>query len=122
MKQRGFTLLEVLVALAVVALALGALVRAGSSELRAQARLDEVQRGQLAAQTLLAELRLGEPFPAEGLREGRLEQGGLKLRYRITIGPTPDRSIRRAEVQLFRDQETPAPVASITGFLSVGPQ
>lgn len=122
MKQRGFTLLEVLVALAVVALALGALVRAGTSELRAQARLDEVQRGQLAAQTLLAELRLAEAFPAEGLREGRLEQGGMKLRYRITIGPTPDRSIRRAEVQIFRDQEQPAPVASITGFLSVGPR
>jgi general secretion pathway protein I len=122
MKQRGFTLLEVLVALAVVALALGALVRAGTSELRAQARLDEVQRGQLAAQTLLAELRLAEAFPAEGRREGRLEQGGMKLRYRITIGPTPDRSIRRAEVQLFRDQEEPAAVASVTGFLSAGPR
>lgn len=113
--RRGFTLLEVLVALAVVALALGALVGLAGQQIRSIDRQREVLLAEWVAANVLTELRLREPFPETGVREGRTDMGGRPFRWRLTIGATPEPAIRRLELAIA-DGQSNAPVASYTAF------
>lgn len=117
MSARGFTLLEVVVALAVLALTLAALVRATTLETRAQAHADAQEAALGVARRLLVGLRLERDPVLPGRREGVAEEG---LRYRLTIGETPERALLRVEVQIFRPDPSGGevePLASLTGFV-----
>ena len=118
LKVRGFTLLEVLVAIAVVALALTALVRASGQQADALSRQRELTLATWVAEDALAELRLREPFPATGRRSGRAEEGGIAWRWELAISTTDQPAVRRLEIGVHRaDAETDEqPVASVTGF------
>jgi len=77
-QQRGFTLIEVLVALVIVAVAMSAAVRASGQMNQSNALLRDRSLALLAAQNHLAELRLqGVPGPARSAR--RCDQGRLQL-------------------------------------------
>lgn len=111
----GFTLLEVLIALVVVALALTALLGLGGSQAASLERQREHQLAQWVAANVLTELRLREPFPETGAREGRTEMGGRAFRWRLTIGATQEPSMRRLELQVQRGEDA-APIGSFTAF------
>ena len=118
MRTRGFTLLEVLVAIAVVALALTALVRASGQQAEALSRQRELTLATWVAEDVLAELRVREPFPATGRRDGRAEQGGVAWRWQVAISTTDQPAVRRLEVGVYaaeagKDEQR---VASLTGF------
>ena len=117
---RGFTLLEVLIAILLLALALTALVRLAGLEARASAHLRERTLAQWVASNALAETRLREPFPAIGRREGETALGSRRWRWQIDVQGTDEASIRRMEARVF-DADTPdeedAPAASeLIGF------
>jgi general secretion pathway protein I len=121
-RATGFTLLEVLVAVALLGLALTALVRLAGLEARATAQLREATFAQWVAANALAETRLREPFPAPGRREGESRLAGQRWRWRIDVQPTDDISIHRLEVQVFgtrgdsNEFDESAAVAGMTGF------
>lgn len=114
-RNHGFTLLEVLVALAVVALALAALLGLTGSQIASVERQREHLLAEYVAANVLTELRLREPFPPTGVREGRTEMGGRPFRWRLTIGNTPEPAMRRLELSVARG-DTDAPIASFSGF------
>lgn len=122
--QRGFTLLEVLVAVLLLGLALTALVRLAGLEARATAQLRESTFAQWVAANALAETRLREPFPAAGRREGEATLAGRRWRWRIDVVPTDQISIMRMDARVFdaapdaaRDADgDPAALATLTGF------
>jgi general secretion pathway protein I len=118
--SRGFTLLEVLIAILLLALALSALVRLAGLEARASAHLRDRTLAQWVASNALAETRLREPFPAIGRREGEATMGSRRWRWRIDVQGTDEASIRRMEARVF-DADAPdredAPAASeLIGF------
>ena len=118
MKARGFTLLEVLIAIAVIALALTALVRASGQQADALGRERELTLATWVAQDALAELRLREPFPPTGRRSGRAEQAGLAWRWELAVSGTDQPAVRRLEIGVYRAEaaKDEQPVVSITGF------
>lgn len=84
-RQPGFTLIEIIVALAILAVALGALFQAFSTGLRATAVADRKAAAVMLAQSLLD--RIGQDIPlAAGERAG-VSEGGL--RWSIAIAPSP---------------------------------
>jgi len=89
MRQRGFTLIEVVVAFAILALSLGALYQSFSVTLRQSQRIEKRELALLEAQSLLA--RVGKDLPLRaGTTAGRLDS---KLDWSVAIAeyarPTP---------------------------------
>ena len=116
MRVRGFTLLEVLVALAVVALALVALVRATGLSANALARERDVTLATWVASNVVTDVRLAERNPEPGRREGSMRMGTRDWYWRLEVQGTDDPAIRRLEVGVFEDAARTRPVASLTGF------
>jgi general secretion pathway protein I len=93
----GFTLIEVLVALAIVTIALAAVARASGQLTLQQERLGQQQIASVCADNAFAELRLSEPFPAAGERQLSCTQLGITLTATMSILPTPNPNFRRLQ-------------------------
>lgn len=118
---RGFTLIEVMVALAILAIALAASVRAVGEQARAQSILREASYARWVAANLIAQTRLDEPFPLPGQREGQSRMAGRLWRWRLTVSDTPDAEIRRLDAQVFAEEasvDSDQPLMTLTGFAS----
>lgn len=115
MKARGFTLIEVLVALAIVAIALIAGVQATSSlSLNAQRQADRVL-AQVCAENAMARVRLARRLPDVGDSDSDCEQAGRRLKLRLLVQPTPNPNFRRVEAQLFRDEQPLLQLSTVVG-------
>ena len=102
-QQRGFTLLEVLVALAVAALALGAGLRAAGVLTDNAQRLGDVVAAQWCADNQLTELRLRRLFPGVGDSDFSCEQLGRTYTGKLVTRPTPNPSFRRVDAVVSDD-------------------
>lgn len=115
---RGFTLLEVLVALAVLALALAAAIRAGGAYAGNQAYLQERTLAHWVARNALTELQLETQWPGTGERGDSARMADLDWEWRATISTTPDEDLRRVEIKVWLGEKPKGePLASLTGFL-----
>ena len=93
----GFTLIEVLVALAIVAIALGAGMKAAGSLAGNAQRLAEVSAAQWCAENQLTELRLARQFPGIGDTDFACEQLGVRYNGLLKVRPTPNPNFRRVD-------------------------
>ena len=115
--KAGFTLFEVLVALAIVAIALLAAMRAAGqgtnnvSELRAHLLAGWV------AQNVLAEQRARGDWPSTGVLRGKMSQAGIDFNWREEIIGTPNAAFRRVDIFVFTEPEESRSLARMTGFL-----
>ncbi len=118
--RRGFTLLEVLVALLLLSLALVAMVRLAGLEARATAQLRDGTMGQWVAANVVAETRLRTAFPALGRSNGETTLGGRRWRWTLDVEPTEEPRVRRLDVVVValgtRDDEGVA--ARLSAFAS----
>jgi general secretion pathway protein I len=117
--SRGFTLLEVLIALAIVALALVALTRTAVVEVRDFDALRERTLAGWVASNVLAETRLGASRMI-GRSDGRLEFAARPWRWTREIQATPNAEIRRVDIQVFA-ADGQRPSATLHGFTATTP-
>ncbi len=97
---RGFTLLEVVLAIAVLASALAAVMGVAIGQVRAEQRLNERFFAGLVAKNVISETKLTERWPEVGERSGEVQQAGRRLRWQMRILPTPSAQMRRIDVQV----------------------
>jgi general secretion pathway protein I len=95
--QPGFTLIEVMVALAIVAIALGAGLRAAGALTDNAARLDGVIAAQWCAENALTGLRLANQLPGIGDTEFSCAQLGRDYAGLLQTRPTPNPNFRRVD-------------------------
>jgi general secretion pathway protein I len=105
-RQRGFTLLEVLVALVIVGTALGAGLRAVGSLAQNSNGLRSAMMATWSAENRLVQIRLGREFPEVGKRAFDCPQGDLRLVCQEEVFTSPNPLLRRVEVSVF-DAENP---------------
>jgi general secretion pathway protein I len=98
--QRGFTLIEVLVALAIVAVALGAGLQATGALSNNTQRMIEVTAAQWCADNELVNMRLTRQFPSVGDTEFRCTQLQREFKGQLTVRPTPNPNFRRVDAQM----------------------
>jgi general secretion pathway protein I len=94
---RGFTLVEVLVALAVVAITLTAGLQASGALTRAATRQTDQWLAQLCAENELTRLRLARQLPGVGDTAVTCEQAGHSLLVQLSVLPTPNPNFRRVD-------------------------
>lgn len=98
--HRGFTLVEIMVALSVVALTLSAGIQAAGALTRQAQRQSDQWLAQLCAENELARLRLSSEWPGIGESERPCEQGERALRVRLGVQATPNPNFRRIEARV----------------------
>jgi general secretion pathway protein I len=98
--QTGFTLLEVLVALAVVAIALSALVESTTGAARNLGYLRDKTLAHWVARNEANTLQLQRVWPALGRFDGVAEMGDREWYWQAEISGTPIESIRRIEISV----------------------
>ena len=102
MKRRpgGFTLIEVLVALGIVAIALVAGLHATSALTQNAQRQSDVLLAHMCAENELVRVRLARQMPGVGESDLSCEQAGQVFGVRLTVTPTPNPSFRRVDAQV----------------------
>lgn len=106
MRARGFTLIEVLVALGIVAIALTAGLQAAGALTRHAQRQSDMVLAQLCAENALVGVRLARQLPTVGDNSSECEQAGRSLKLTLTVRPTPNPNFRRVDAQV-QDGQTP---------------
>jgi general secretion pathway protein I len=114
---RGFTLVEVLVALTIVAVALLACVRAVGVLAQSGSELESRLLAQLSARNQLAFLRATGAFPGLGLTSFACPQGPLALRCEQETRATPNEFFRRVEVRVTLESQPDHRLAELVGIL-----
>jgi general secretion pathway protein I len=104
---RGFTLIEVLVAVTVIAVALGAGIRAAGALTSNAQRLADISAAQWCADNQLTALKLAQEFPGVGDSDFECQQLGRRYVGRLMVRPTPNPNFRRIDAQLFDEGNLP---------------
>lgn len=112
----GFTLLESLVALAILAVALSAALRALGATALAAGDLQTHLAGDWVAENRLAELRAASAWPATGSGEGEASQGGRRFRLQEEIRATPNPLFRRVDIAVYVEGGANV-VSRLSGFV-----
>jgi general secretion pathway protein I len=104
-RARGFTLLEVLVALVIIGVALAASMRGAMSLTNTAGYSRDKLLALLSAENRLLELRLARERLEPGEEILACDQGGIALTCAQAVKPTPNPFFRRVEVRVFRSDE-----------------
>ena len=114
-RANGFTLVEVMVALGIVAIALAAGMRAAGQLVNNAERESQVLLAQLCAENELVRTRLSKQMPSVGDSSTPCEQGGQSFRVALTVRPTPNPSFRRVDVQTFAGERPLVRLSTVIG-------
>jgi general secretion pathway protein I len=104
-RARGFTLLEVLVALVIIGVALAASMRGAMSLTSTAEYSRDKLLALLSAENRLLELRLARERLEPGEEVLACDQGGIAFTCSQAVKPTPNPFFRRVEVRVFRSDE-----------------
>lgn len=115
-KERGFTLVEVLVALAIIAVSMSAAVRVAGGMTQSNGLLRDRSIALLAAQNRLAELRLEGQLKA-GVKTLDCDQGRLLLRCDQTLSAMAGSTMMRVNVRVSERELQGPPLARLETIL-----
>ena len=107
MAPLGMTLIEVLVALAIVAIALATGIKAAGGLASNAERLSDITLAQYCAENKLMGMRLAKVFPPVGDSEFGCEQAGRNFLGRMRVTTTPNPAFRKVDIRMFNEQGDP---------------
>lgn len=114
-RVQGFTLIEVLVALGIVAITLVAGSKATMALADNARRQSDGLLAQVCADNELIRLRLLRQSPALGRSDFDCDQGGRALQGRLVVSSTPNPMFRRVDAQVLDGEYVVYRVATIIG-------
>ncbi|MGH8445805.1 MAG: type II secretion system minor pseudopilin GspI [Solimonas sp.] len=121
---RGFTLVEMLVAVAIVAIAMGAIIAGMARYADNVGYLRQKTLAVWVAHNRLAELELQRSWPDVGKSDGNVDMAGAKWKWQAEVKATDDPHLRRVDLRVFRvdpkktlDTAKQPPLAKLSAFL-----
>jgi general secretion pathway protein I len=121
-RTAGFTLIEILVALAIVAVALAAGMRAIAQSSDGATALKQRTLALWVAQNRLASAQLAPTLPPLGDRAGSARQAGAAFAFRESVSGTPNPSFRKIEIVVSDPAVPDYALARLVGYLGQPPQ
>lgn len=115
--QLGFTLLEVLVALAILAITMAAVSRTASSSIHHVEALRTRVIADWVAQNRLAQHQARGDWPAPGIQTGSEEQAGQTYPWQEEVIATPNPTMRRIVVNVYAPDDAKHSLRELTGYL-----
>lgn len=116
-RQAGFTLVEVLIATAVLALSMAAVIGTAGHSARLGAQLRDDTFADWVAMNELATLRLAQQWPAGDSLDGDADMGGESWHWVATFTKTTDPALLRVDISVSHAATPDAAVTSLTGFM-----
>jgi len=113
----GFTLVEILVALAILAVALAAGMRAVAQSADGATLLKQRTLALWVAQNRLAAAQIETPWPAIGSRNGEAMQAGASFVWRANISGTPNPAFRKIDIVVADATQPDYALAQLSGYL-----
>jgi general secretion pathway protein I len=115
--RAGFTLVEVLVALAIIAVALIAALRVAGLGANSAVDLRARLFAGWVAENRLAEHRARGDWLPTGIQNGTQRQGGMEFSWREEVITTPNPAFRRVDIFVFLAPAESRSLAHIAGFV-----
>jgi general secretion pathway protein I len=114
----GFTLIEILIALAILAIALAAAGRATGSAADGARILKQRTLAGWVAQNRLNEEMIKRSFPSAGVQNGDATQAGQTFTWQQTTSETENPKFRKVEIKVAAKGDESHVVASLIGYLT----
>ena len=116
-RMRGFTLLEVMIALLVITLGMGAVINTTSESGWKSAQLKQKTIATWVAQNQIVKYRAKRIWSDAHSQSGKVEMANVEWTWKMKISATDDPSLRRLDVEVFIEGEDSLK-ASLTGFIA----
>jgi general secretion pathway protein I len=113
--QAGFTLIEVLVALGIVAIALVAGLQATTALTNNARRQSQVMLAQICAENEFVKVRLSRQMPGVGDSSGTCEQAGYRFDVTVSVVPTQNPSFRRVDALVAQNNLPVLRLSTVVG-------
>ena len=118
-KNKGFTLLEVMIALFIVAVALGGVIKVMGNAASNSSRLTSRTFAQWVALNQITKLRINKEWPKFGEAKGEEEMAHQKWKWVQKAVKTEDENIKRIEVSVWNINDVDSsPYVTVVGFLA----
>jgi len=115
--SKGFTLLEVLVALTVLAIALAAVIESAGRAVGNARYLRDKTLANWVALNRLTEVQVLNQWPSVDVHRGTVPMAGREWHWTLTVTGTPDKDVRRAELEVRYERDGPEVLITRVGLL-----
>jgi len=117
-RNRGFTLVEVVVALAIVAVGMFAVFKTIGDTTHNISYLRDRSLAAWIADNRITEMRLSGELPSVDQTEGEVDFAGRRWHWVATVAQTPVAGLRRIDVRVRRDEDAgDSALVSLAGFV-----
>lgn len=116
-QQRGFTLLEVLIALAILAIALAAAIKGITSHVSNISYLKERTLAHWVGMNALTELRASGEYPGAGEIKSGESMAGREFQWVINVTEVEGGDVRRLDIKVMPAENEDQPLSSMVAYL-----
>lgn len=118
--RRGFTLIEVMVALAIIAIALASLIKASGSHTRSAAYLKSKTLAHYVAMNEITEIQISSAWPDIGERKKSTELAGVEWFWTRAVGKVGDENdyIRSLKFTVYADEDRSRNLAQVEAYIA----
>ncbi|GAA0343618.1 GspI family T2SS minor pseudopilin variant ExeI [Bowmanella denitrificans] len=117
-KQRGMTLLEVMVALLIFAIAGTAVMKAAGEHLHNVGMIEEVTMATWVADNRLTQIHLEGRWPPQNNQKGSVEMAHRTWYWKQLVKETADKELRQVEVEVRLEENAPQAITMVSTYIA----
>ncbi len=114
--QTGFTLIEVMVALTIIAISLGALLSSSGTQANSASYLKQKTLAHWVAVNELTQIRIAKEFPGLGDKKGSTKMANKEWYWVRNTLKTEDKGARQIKFTVYADKDRTKNLTTLTGY------